>query len=219
MFFSKKKKVGPQFIYSEKEINEIDQFIIEHFGNYPNVIHEIFSPDIHLDICVVEPTESEPFYKLITMGAGAYRMNVPSEYKKYNIEYAEYMICLPATWNLQSSDEKDYWPIRALKDVARLPIMCNTWLCYGHTTQCDEEGSPYAENTKINSLILDEAIKDASSMTMSSGKVVNFWKIVPLYSEELQYKMENGAEELFELMKQKGTYIDALDINRRNTFI
>lgn len=56
-------------------------------------------------------------------------------------------------------------------------------------------------------------------MTMSSGKVVNFWKIVPLYPEELQYKMENGAEELFELMKQKGTYIDALDINRRNTFI
>ena len=50
MFFSRKKKSGPQFIYSEKEIDEIDQFIIEHFGNYPNVIHEIFSPDIHLDI-------------------------------------------------------------------------------------------------------------------------------------------------------------------------
>ena len=123
MGFFKKKKAEPPFLYSEKEIDEIDKFIVENFGNYPNVIHEIFSPDIHLDICVVEPTEKEPFYKLITMGAGAYRMNVPVEYKNYNIEYAEYMICLPATWNLQSSDEKDYWPIRALKDVARLPIV------------------------------------------------------------------------------------------------
>lgn len=219
MGFFKKKKVGPPFVYSKKELDEIDRFIVEKFGNYPNVIHEIYSPDIHLDICVVEPTESEPFYKLITMGAGAYRMNVPTDFKGYNIECAEYMICLPATWNLQSSDEKDYWPIRALKDVARLPIMYDTWLCYGHTTQCDEVGSPYAENTKINSLVLDEAIEDDSSMTMSSGKVINFWKIVPLYPEELEYKRENGAEALFKLMKQKGTYVDALDINRPNTFV
>lgn len=33
----KKKKYGPEFVYSEKEIDEIDRFIVEHFGNYSNV--------------------------------------------------------------------------------------------------------------------------------------------------------------------------------------
>jgi len=215
----KKKKAGPIYEYTEKELEELERFITEQFGAYRFSLHEIYSPDIHLDICVVDPTEKDPYYKLVTIGAGAYPMKVPAQYKKLDPKRAEYMICLPASWNRQSRDEKDFWPVGLLKETARLPISCDTWLAYGHTTQSDEEGTPYSENSRLNAVILDEAIEGGCRMMLPSGEDVSFWKLIPLYDEELKYKMENGAEKLFDLMKKEGTYSDVLDADRRNTFI
>ena len=208
----------PQYLYTDSEIDEIDSFICEAFGEYKNVFHEIASPDIHLDVCIVEPTEDDPFYKLVTMGAGAYRMNIPEKWKKYQLDYAEYVIYLPKDWNLDSGEETDYWPIRTLKDVARLPIWYDTWLCYGHTTQSDEEGSTYASDTGFNSVILKfaENKKGDIRLIMSSGKVINFYEIIPLYPEELQFKMENDADTLFKKFEEKGIQYRVLDLNRNN---
>ena len=35
------------------------------------------SPDIHVDIYIIEPTRKRNYYTLITSGMGAHRMNVP----------------------------------------------------------------------------------------------------------------------------------------------
>jgi hypothetical protein len=51
---------------------------------------------------------------------------------------------------------------------------------------------------------------------MSSGKVVNFYEIIPLYPEELQFKMDNDAETLFKLFDQKDISYKVLDLNRKN---
>ena len=51
---------------------------------------------------------------------------------------------------------------------------------------------------------------------MSSGKVVNFYEIIPLYPEELAFKRENGAEALFEKFDEMGISYKVLDINRKN---
>ena len=86
-------------------------------------------------------------------------MAIPEKWQKYQLDYAEYVIYLPKDWNINSGEDTDYWPIKTLKDVARLPIWCNTWLSYGHTTQSDEEGSAYAPNTRFNSVVLNYAEK------------------------------------------------------------
>ena len=41
-------------------------------------------------------------------------------------------------------------------------------------------------------------------LVMPSGKVINFYEIIPMYPEELQFKMENGADALFEKFEEKG---------------
>ena len=221
-FKKDKKQEGksgiPQYLYDDAEIDEVDSFICDMFGDYKNVFHEIASPDIHLDVCIVEPTEDEPYYKLVTMGAGAYKMDIPEQWKKYDLDYAEYVIYLPADWDLNSGEETDYWPVKTLKDVARLPIWCDTWLCYGHTAQADEEGSAYASNTGFNSVVLDfaENKKGDIRLIMSSGKVVNFYEVIPLYPEELQFKMDSGADALFERFREKGISYKVVDINRKN---
>ncbi len=152
------------------------------------------------------------------MGAGAYKMQIPEQWQKYQLDYAEYVICLPKDWNLNSGDNTDYWPVKLLKDVARLPIWCDTWLSYGHTTQSDEEGSAYASNTGFNSVVLNFAAnkKGDIRLIMPSGKTINFYEIVPLYPEELQYKIENGADALFKLFEEKGIPYKVLDLNRKN---
>ena len=208
----------PEYLYTEEEIEELDSFISERIGEYQYVFHEMASPDIHLDVCIVEPGADEPYYKLVTMGAGAYRMRIPDAYEEYRLEHAEYIINLPKDWNINSGEEEHYWPIRLLKDTARLPIWNDTWLFYGHTMQHDADGSPYASNTKFNSAVLNfgENNKGDVRLIMSSGKVINFYEIIPLYPEELQFKRENDADTLFTLFKQKGISCKVLDINRKN---
>lgn len=88
------------FFYSSREVNKIEAYIQKQYGDFPTVIHEIFSPDIHVDIALIPPSDEQPYYKLVTMGAGAYKMNVPREFGKRKLERAEYVIFLPKEWNV-----------------------------------------------------------------------------------------------------------------------
>ena len=211
-------KKYPVYLYSEKDLDEYERYIEKCLGGYDSVFHEIVSPDIHLDVIFISETKDCPYKKLVTMGAGAYKMKVSKECRKYNIERAEYVIYLPADWDIKSSEEKDYWPIKMLKRIARFPIYCDSWLAYGHTIQADEDGGPYAENTKFNNVILCDVLgKDGEFMhlKMSSGKEICFYQIVPIYQEELDFKQEKGADELLTLLAEDSMF-PVIDVNRIN---
>lgn len=212
-----KKKKQPMYLYTEKELAQYEQFIADQFGDYDQVFHEIVSPDIHLDVIMVPPTEEQPYYKLITMGMGAYKMNVPKELKEQQLEYAELVIYLPPDWNLQSSDEKDYWPIRQLKNTARIPIWCDTWLGWGHTLSADENNSAYAENTELCSLVLFNGLNyNYEPLKLSlGGKKINFYQLFPLYREELELKQQIGAEELMDRFDADDLF-PIVNIERKN---
>ena len=130
MLFSgcSKKNKDTHYFYSEKELDKLEDYISESYGKIEYVLHEIASPDIHLDVMVIEPTEEQPYYKLVTMGAGAYKMNVPKKLKSYNLERAEYVIFLPKDWDIESKTDEGYWPIGNLKMVGRLALNTDSWL-------------------------------------------------------------------------------------------
>ena len=200
--FKKKEKKMEVFFYSEKELEQYEKYIEEQFGKFDGVFHEIFSPDIHLDVIIVPPTPENNYYKLITMGMGAYKMNVPDELHQYELERAELIIYLPPTWNVGSDKEEDYWPIRQLKAAARIPVQCDTWLGYGHTISSDEENTPYADNTGFCSMMLlagaNPGGEDLDLRMESLGKI-NFYQLFPLYKEELEYKQKTDADTLLDL--------------------
>ena len=79
-----------------------------------------------MDIAIIAPNETDPYYKLVTMGMGAHDMEVPSQFAAYELRNAELLIYLPADWNIESNDENDYWPLRWLKIIARMPIDYHT---------------------------------------------------------------------------------------------
>ena len=194
---------GPE-VYTEDEMSAIEQHIKNTFGEFENVFHELVSPDIHVDICVVPPSEARDYYTLVTMGMGAHRMNVPEELAEYKLERAELAIALPPDWKLDEEslkDERWYWPIGLLKVLARLPISGDTWLGFGHTM---DKQSPFAENTTLCGALLvgpqDVVWNGGEVCTLPSGEEVNFYQIIPLYRNELKYKLEHDADALLEKM-------------------
>ena len=197
------QETGAPEVYSEEEMEIIEGHIQQYFGAFENVFHELSSPDIHVDICVVPPSEEHDYYTLVTMGMGAHRMNVPEELAEYKLERAELAIALSKDWKLKYEDMKNerwYWPIRLLKDLARLPIASDTWLGFGHTLDQQED---FAENTKLCAAILTgpQGTEDGSEVCiLPSGEEVNFYQVIPLYRDELEYKLAHDADALLDKM-------------------
>ena len=194
---------GVPEVYTEEEMEAVEGHIQQYFGKFENVFHELSSPDIHVDICVVPPSQERDYYTLVTMGMGAHRMNVPEELAEYKLERAELAIALPGNWKLKHEDLKNerwYWPIRLLKTLARLPIASDTWLGFGHTMDNEED---FAKDTKLCAAILTgpQGTEDGSEVCiLPSGEEVNFYQVIPLYREELEYKMEHDADALLDKM-------------------
>ena len=214
-----RKESVSQYCYSEKEWNKVATYIDQQFGCSEFDMHEMVSPDIHCDIAIVPPTEEQPYYKLVTMGAGAYKMTLPKEMKSNVCDRAEYVVFLPKDWNLESDKEEDYWPVRMLKTVARLPIRTDSWLCWTHTVQLSDDGSPVAEDAQFNSCVLLPSMgkegQEVLPLKLSLfGKRVAFYQLYPLYPEELEFKLSHSFEELVDRMDVEKLLI--IDIHRKN---
>ena len=199
----KDEDTGVPEVYTEEEMEAVEAHIQQYFGKFENVFHELSSPDIHVDICVVPPSGDRDYYTLVTMGMGAHRMNVPEELAEYKLERAELAIALPGNWKLKREDLKNerwYWPIRLLKALARLPIASDTWLGFGHTMDNEED---FAKDTKLCAAILTgpQDTEDGSEVCiLPSGEEVNFYQVIPLYRDELEYKLAHDADALLDKM-------------------
>lgn len=203
-FWSPEESSGPE-VYTIEEMEAVEEHIRKYFGEIGHVFHELVSPDIHVDICVVPPDGERKYYTLVTMGMGARRMQVPEELAKYRLERAELAIALPPDWRLDEESMKDerwYWPVRLLKVLARLPIQSDTWLGWGHTM---DNQRPFAEDTKLCGAILGEPQnirKEGFFCHLPGGEEINFYQVIPLYREELEYKLEHNAEALLEKLAE-----------------
>lgn len=123
------------------------------------------------------------------------------------------MVCLPADWDIYGQGEENYWPLRWLKILARLPIEQDTWLGWGHTVP---NGGPFVDNTKLSCVLLnnpEDVEEGASVCQLPNGEEVNFYQMIPLYEEEMNFKLEHGAEVLLDRMDEVGVVVD---INRKN---
>ena len=212
------KSIAPE-MYSEDEIDIIEKHIEHYYGNFEFVFHEKVSPDIHVDICLIPPSEECNWYTLVTMGMGAHLMNVPNQLKEDQLERAELVICLPEYWKLDKEhlkDEKWYWPIRLLKELARFPGENNTWLGWGHTVSYD---GPLSYTTELCASILINppcGNVGGNTCTLPDGEEVNFYQVIPLYRDELEYKLKNGTQKLLDKMNDNILLVNPHRLNVLN---
>ena len=190
--------------YEPEEMDAVQKHIETYFGEFESIWHELVSPDIHVDICLIPPAWDRDHYTLVTMGMGAHRMAVPEELADQKLERAELAIALPSDWKLDETslqDENWYWPLRLLKVLARLPKNTGSWLGWGHTI---ENGEAFAFNTELCGALLvrpQDVREGGEACILPDGSIVNFYQVIPLYQDEMEYKQAYGAEELLEKMK------------------
>lgn len=192
-------------IYDEAELAALRAHIERYFGPFEKIYHQLDSPDSPVDICVIPPNGERDYYTLVTLGMGTQRMNVPAELAGEKLERAELAIALDPQWKLDQEslqNEEWNWPLRLLAELAGLPIRNGSWLGWGHTV-ANRTAQPFADNTKLCASLLlgPQGTEDESqSCTLPNGEEVNFYQVLPLYKDELDYKLKHDTEALLDKM-------------------
>ena len=104
----------------------------------------------------------------------------------------------PSVYREGESAEEWNWPLIVLKNLGRLPVSCDSWLGRSHTVDNRET---FAENTRLSATMLldpDWLPEEARVCALPSGESVEFFEVVPIYREEMIYKVDNSAAELLE---------------------
>ena len=198
---------------------EVEQHIETHFGEPGLVIHELTSQYVHIDVHVLSPGAGREYHTLITSGMSDKPMQAPAGVEGCN--YAELMLCLPARWQMKPYDvltrEKD-WPVLWLNQLARFPHAYDTWLFWGHSVPNGDPPAALAPETALCGWVLLEPklVKDEFKiMKRADGGKTWFLAAVPVYREEMDLKLADGAEALEELFAAAGV-TELIDPQRRN---
>ncbi|MEN2416221.1 suppressor of fused domain protein [Flavobacterium mesophilum] len=196
--------------------NHLDHFFDENEDIV--VFDEIESEIIHRDIFFIKANQDRPYHILLSCGMSALPMDVPKDTE--SSEYVEIMILLPKEWNLEYdsfSDEKNYWPIRIMKEIMMSPHENKTWFGFGHTFGYEEDDE-FAEGVGFNSVMLAHSMElsdDFTQIQLENEKVVDIYTLIPLYKEELEFKKKNGAYALLEHFDKFGIE-EIVEIGRKN---
>lgn len=202
-----------------EHIDAIVEHVQRHVGEVTMVFHEIVSDLVHIDVHHVPPEPGREFHTLITTGMSDKPMTVPEGAEEFR--FAELVLCLPPDWKLTRedfADEANYWPIRLMKELARLPHEYDTWLGPGHSVPNGDPPQPYAPNTKFCCAVVVPAFrfgKDFLRLELPDERVVNFYSIWPLLPDETEFKLKHGYDELMEQLFARDV-TDVIDLTRRS---
>ena len=63
----------------------------------------------------------------------------------------------------------------------------HTWLGWGHTIPNGAEYGPLCAETEMGGVVLVQTGGDMGSMQAEDGTEINFYMVVPVYREEIEY--------------------------------
>jgi len=182
-------------------VEAIEEHIAEHVAPAETVFHELVSDLVHLDVHMVPAGGDRDFHLLFTTGVSSLPMSVPEGVE--STPYVELAVLLPASWPLTQqawSDERWYWPVRALKALGRLPHEYQTWLGSLHTIPNGDPAAPYASNTSLSGMLLLPWVSlppEASQVPVPGGHTVDILTLIPIHTDEMEFKLRHGGQALF----------------------
>jgi hypothetical protein len=183
----------------------------------PVALHWVFDDGEHIDIWVVPPNARRPHHTLVTAGMSDKPMTVPDGYGER--PRLELTLSLPANWTLTAEtmkSERVFWPVRLLRNLALYPYRYATFLDVTHTVPNGDEPEPYALNTTMICALIGPSPftePDPATIRGSDGRVVQFASVIPIYRDEMEFKLRHGAAALFERLRAAGV-TDLLNTKR-----
>jgi hypothetical protein len=191
------------------------EHIEQHLGEpHPLSLHEIVPGDPPVSIHVVPLQDCQA---LVTIGMSDLPISVPQGAEDF--QFAELAIFLPVDWPLTLealADPRHSWPIDWLRRIARYPHANRTWLGGRSAVIANgEPPKPLAPNTKLTCLLALVEANKFGSLRLPGGRLVVFYSLYPLYTQERDLERQKGLEELLRLLQeQKVSKI--VDVHRPN---
>jgi hypothetical protein len=191
-------------------VNAIVDHVARHVGPVTDVFQEIKSDAVRVDLLVVGPHDGRPFTTLVTCGMSEWPMHVSIENPEDlglipELRFAELLLALPPDWPLTPGafrDEANYWPLRWLKMLARLPHQMGGWLGVGHTVPNGDPPRSLAPNVSFAGWLIDEPVvlpREVQKLRVGD-RAINFYAAVPLYEAEMDLKVRQGGAALGQLL-------------------
>lgn len=204
--------------HSTSNLERIEAHVESHLGKIETVFHEILSDLVHIDVLFVKATDERPYHVLVTSGVSDEPMNVPAGLEEHN--RVELLIALPKDWPLSEEameEESNYWPIRWLKTIGRLPHEYDTWLGWGHTIPNGDPAETIADTNFVGFMLAPPYLLPVEffELKTSSDAVIRFFALIPLFQDEMDFKLNKGSDAMEELLNdQDGGFV--IHPNRTN---
>lgn len=207
-----KKHLPNLELYTQVQLKAVKEHIEQCFGPIYLQVEDSQTDHIKCDIDIIKPSENQEgaCQYLVTKGMGAHKMPVPDEFKALNLDRAELYLALASDWNLEAEEEQENWPITLLSVLSRLPFVYDSWMAQGHIISFPQD-EDYAPGTNYAGAILLNPAKDSSyGLELDNLGHINFYQVVLLYQEEIDYAEQYSARTLMKLM-DKSAYVCSKD--------
>lgn len=138
-----------------------------------------------------------PVTILMTNGLSEYTMPVSAKWK--GREHAELYFCLPTYWDMDDLENPNFnWVYHWIYTLETFVREKNTWFGPGHTIPCGNPPTQISNTMKQEYLIFLDPIfmEDALQPLEFADRNVHFLSIVPIFGDELDYKMGKGTHKI-----------------------
>lgn len=197
--------------YNKNQRGAVLKHLEEHFGKIERIIPDPSPSVVSAEIAVIKKTGKRRKKILATVGMGAYEMMIPREISGFTPSRAELVMYIP----LDASEELEEAVCAHMRMLTRLPAERSSWVAVGHVFS---NGSPMIENTGFTSEALVALQTDnddeARICFFSQNDSVAFYQLLPIYEDEMKYKIVNGIDALLKKLIPFGA---VLDVSRKNS--
>ena len=209
-----------KYSFSPYELQTVEDHIIEHFGSISRTIPVKESENLDLRIYVIEPTKERDFYTLVTCGMGAYKMELPDDFKDTDLDRIELLMYLSPAWNMDLALSKptglitgetvtpifgsmyDEWnyPVKILKNLAQAPVDNDSYFVMGNIMDDEEPLSPSTNDT--GGILISPAYisEEGCVCTLPDGEKVRFLQVMPIQTYEIDRAADLDQSLIFHRM-------------------
>lgn len=172
---------------------ERERVYADLFGESDTVLHELLPLKPHIDVYRFPPSRKRDFFTFVTGGVSDLPMNVPAELGAD---------CRRAELIFYSAENRDEYP-ELLRRLGHFVHDNNTWLHWGHTMPNGQPPEPLLGTDNLDTLFFMPTIVGPDSSLGEQLRIesepVNLIWCVPITTAECQLKLDDGADDLYDL--------------------
>ncbi|MCI9332111.1 MAG: hypothetical protein HFG05_08060 [Oscillibacter sp.] len=168
--------------YSPEERKRVEERILQDLGPIAAWDRKELGNVLDIDVALVSPTKRLPFWKAVTVGAGA--CTIEAGGYQINPERIELVMALPPDW-----DPEEDWPGRILSGVAWDCLITQGFIGYSICRGVSLTAVGFAGAVTDSEF---PGMPELAHTAMPGASSVKFYWVVPLLKPELEYVCRRG---------------------------